>query len=91
VTQTEAHNNLYIALHAEMVRVDALRLKLDFRQADHVLIEFLMRRAILHAQYSLQHQDPKDQRSPTSRARCSPGFGRLACAVLWRGFLRAIP
>lgn len=57
MTQTESHNNLFVALQAEMQRVDSLRLKLDFRQADQVLTEFLLRRLILHSQHAMHTRD----------------------------------
>lgn len=57
MTQTESHNNLFVALQAEMLRVDALRLKLDLRKPNHVLPEFLMRRALTHAAQSMQMRD----------------------------------
>lgn len=60
MTETESHNNLYVALHAEMVRVDALRLKLDFRVAGNVLTEFLWRRAIMHGQHCMHTRDHKN-------------------------------
>jgi hypothetical protein len=54
-----ATDRLFNALFLEMSRVDELRVKLK-QTAQDLLLEFLMRRAILRARFSILQRNSKD-------------------------------
>jgi hypothetical protein len=55
--QVVTAENLHLALHREMERVDDLRMKLDPHRPADVWIEFMMRRAILRARFALNQNN----------------------------------
>ena len=56
----EAHNNLYVALHSEMARVEQLRCALPRTDPNSVLTEFIMRRLLLRGLHAERQRNAKD-------------------------------
>jgi hypothetical protein len=52
-----ADDTVLSVIPQEMMRVDALRMKLDLHQSENLLLEFVMRRALLRSRYALHQRD----------------------------------